>query len=80
MTAQRGRTWSAAEKAEYRRFVRENHPDAGGDPAVFAAGMRRFQRDHPPEPVIVVRQRRGLLRLAEVLVARRRRRRRTRVR
>jgi hypothetical protein len=27
-------------KAAFRRWARENHPDAGGDPEVFAAGLQ----------------------------------------
>ncbi|WP_322778351.1 hypothetical protein [Frankia sp. Cas4] len=30
---------SAARRAEVRRFIRENHPDRGGDPDVFMAGL-----------------------------------------
>jgi hypothetical protein len=29
--------------AEYWAFVRANHPDAGGDPEVFVAGLRQWQ-------------------------------------
>ena len=32
------------QRAEYRSFVRTHHPDRGGDPEVFVAGMARFQR------------------------------------
>lgn len=35
-------TWSAADRAAYRQFVRTHHPDVGGDPAVFTAGVQRF--------------------------------------
>ena len=31
------------ERAAYRAFVREHHPDRGGDPEVFAAGIARFR-------------------------------------
>lgn len=31
-------------RAAFRAFVRANHPDAGGDPEVFVAGLREFQR------------------------------------
>jgi hypothetical protein len=31
------------ERAAFRAFVRENHPDRGGDPEVFAAGLARFR-------------------------------------
>ena len=35
------------ERAAYRAFVRENHPDRGGDPDVFVAGLARFREGHP---------------------------------
>ena len=39
------------ERSEYRAFVREHHPDRGGDPDVFAAGLARFGvRDTPAAP------------------------------
>jgi hypothetical protein len=31
-------------RAAFRAFVRANHPDAGGDPEVFMAGMREYRR------------------------------------
>jgi len=31
------------ERAEFRAFVREHHPDRGGDPHVFVAGLARFR-------------------------------------
>jgi hypothetical protein len=34
------------ERAAYRAFVREHHPDRGGDPDVFAAGLARFRAAH----------------------------------
>ncbi|WP_232376121.1 hypothetical protein [Amycolatopsis aidingensis] len=36
-----------ASRAAFRAFVRENHPDVGGDPHVFAEGLDRFRRDRP---------------------------------
>lgn len=30
------------ERSAFRAFVRENHPDRGGDPEVFVAGLARF--------------------------------------
>lgn len=30
-------------RREYRAFVRTSHPDRGGDPELFAAGLRRWQ-------------------------------------
>ena len=31
------------DRAAYLAFVRDNHPDRGGDPEVFAAGIARFR-------------------------------------
>jgi hypothetical protein len=31
------------ERAAFRAFVREHHPDRGGDPDVFVAGLARFE-------------------------------------
>ncbi|WP_431875873.1 hypothetical protein [Amycolatopsis sacchari] len=75
------RDWSPAERAEYRRFVRTHHPDVGGDPEVFAAGLRRFaeRSDRGGAPIVFVPTKRGLPRLVAALAARRRRQRRTRV-
>ena len=30
-------------RSEFRRFVLEHHPDRGGDPEVFAAGVQAWQ-------------------------------------
>ncbi len=30
------------ERAAFRAFVRDHHPDRGGDPDVFVAGLARF--------------------------------------
>ena len=43
------------QRAAYRAFVRDHHPDRGGDPAVFTAGLDRFRSppaddDLPPAP------------------------------
>jgi hypothetical protein len=53
------------ERAAFRAFVRDNHPDRGGDPEVFVAGLARFdaaRADDPPDsdgrydaPIDVVR-------------------------
>jgi hypothetical protein len=40
----------AAERAAFREFVRAHHPDRGGDPDTFAAGLARFGRGAPPAP------------------------------
>jgi hypothetical protein len=54
-------------EAERRRrdFIREHHPDRGGDPDVFVAGLRSFDGDEEgspqPGPRVVVVVRRRLL-------------------
>ncbi|OLT13265.1 hypothetical protein BJF78_22255 [Pseudonocardia sp. CNS-139] len=41
----------SSEKSEFREFVREHHPDRGGDPDAFVAGMARFAAPAgAPEP------------------------------
>lgn len=35
-------------RAEFRAFVRTHHPDRGGDPDAFVAGMARFAANRPP--------------------------------
>ena len=41
------------ERAAFRAFVREHHPDRGGDPQAFAEGLARFgrgaQQQAPPD-------------------------------
>jgi hypothetical protein len=37
------------ERAAYRAFVRENHPDRGGDAEVFVAGLARFRSGPKPD-------------------------------
>lgn len=39
----------AATRAEIRAFVRANHPDVGGDPEAFTAGLARL-RDRADDP------------------------------
>jgi hypothetical protein len=39
------------ERAAYRAFVREHHPDRGGDPDVFVAGLARFRAEQQPDPL-----------------------------
>ncbi|GAB3280570.1 hypothetical protein [Parasphingorhabdus pacifica] len=60
------------DRAAFRAFVRANHPDVGGDPEVFAAGVAEFRArrarpatsrhryDRYDAPVVVVRRARGL--------------------
>ena len=38
------------ERSEFRAFVREHHPDRGGDPEVFKAGLARFGVTAPLPP------------------------------
>ncbi|MEV5572562.1 hypothetical protein AB0L06_21160 [Spirillospora sp. NPDC052269] len=33
-----------AERSAFRAWVRDHHPDLGGDPETFAAGLRRRRR------------------------------------
>ena len=35
------------ERAAHRRWVRDHHPDVGGDPEEFAAGLARLRGDMP---------------------------------
>jgi hypothetical protein len=62
-------------RQDRRSFIREHHPDRGGDPDVFIAGLRSFhtersfRTDHDPNAgplprVIVVRRRPWPARLA----------------
>jgi curved DNA-binding protein CbpA len=37
-----------ARRREWREFVREHHPDRGGDPEVFAAGVRAYREGRRP--------------------------------
>jgi hypothetical protein len=46
-------TEEEAARAAYRAFVREHHPDVGGDPDEFIAGLEKLRRqqgrqDGPP--------------------------------
>jgi len=43
------------DRAAFRAFVRDNHPDRGGDPDVFIAGLARLRsrsdaRSDPDDP------------------------------
>jgi hypothetical protein len=58
-----------------REFVRRHHPDHGGDPAVFVAGLRRFDRPAGHQPrVVAVRHRAWPARLFLAVIHRRERR------
>lgn len=41
----------AEQRAAYRSFVRTHHPDRGGDPEVFVAGLARFREMARPGPL-----------------------------
>lgn len=45
-----------------RAFVRAHHPDVGGDPEAFAAGLAELRagRDRDDAPVVVVHRPRGV--------------------
>ncbi|MEU8638340.1 hypothetical protein AB0C38_39680 [Amycolatopsis sp. NPDC048633] len=76
-------TGDAAGRAAFRAFVRAHHPDVGGDPAEFAAGLARLRAGESDvdsrydAPVSFVARRRGL---AGVFARFRRRRRPPRTR
>ena len=74
---------NSAHRSAIREFVRQHHPDVGGDPEVFAAGLAelraREQRDDRFEaPVVGVPGRHGLRGIAQRWKARRERSRRRR--
>lgn len=52
MNAYRPRT--PPERTAYRRYIKEHHPDVGGDPAAFAIGLAQlratFSGDPAPRP------------------------------
>ena len=57
MDEQGGGGLTDEQRAAYRSFVRTHHPDRGGDPAVFVAGLAHFRelarsgpRPDPPAP------------------------------
>jgi hypothetical protein len=60
-----------SERAAFAAWVRAHHPDVGGDPAEFAAGLMRRRAAGGAAgavvPVCVFRSRHGLWRLARWL-------------
>jgi hypothetical protein len=65
----------AAARERRRAFIRQQHPDRGGDPGAFIAGLRALdaqgeQASEPPPPVIVVRRRPWPVRRASAVVRR----------
>lgn len=69
-------------RREFRRFVLDHHPDRGGDPAVFRAGVASYRAVVADRPLVeVYRRRRGPAAVIDHLRrARERRRRPPRVR
>jgi hypothetical protein len=61
-------------RAGRRAFIRDHHPDRGGDPAVFIAGLSRFDGQascsRPLPRVVAVRRRRWPVRLFLALARR----------
>lgn len=58
---------------EFRAFVRTHHPDVGGDPAVFSAGVaawRAHSAPVPPPSVVFYRKRTLLAQLVVALCQR----------
>ena len=52
----------AERRRAIRRFVRDHHPDRGGDPDAFAEGLRRLRAGPEgarPRPAVEVHRRRG---------------------
>ncbi|MBW0118439.1 hypothetical protein [Pseudonocardia abyssalis] len=41
---------SPEQRAEYRAFVRDHHPDRGGDPEFFVAGLARLRAGRAAVP------------------------------
>jgi len=66
-----------AQEARRRRrdFIQAHHPDGGGDPEAFIAGLRAFSAESetytgPPPEVIFIRRRAWLLRQGATLARR----------
>lgn len=45
----RARLASSEQRAAYRRWIRENHPDMGGDSDAFAVGLARYRTGRRPD-------------------------------
>jgi hypothetical protein len=65
-----------SDRGAFAAWVRAHHPDVGGDPAEFAAGLMRWRAAGGTAdavvPVCVFRSRHGLWRIARWLRRRRR--------
>jgi hypothetical protein len=80
MGADLGPPLGAEQRRAFREFVKTHHPDAGGDPEVFLAGLRTWQHEPAgqgaaPANVVFYRTPRGAARLLRWLPPRRRHRR-----
>lgn len=64
-----GKGSGPATAQEFRAFVRRHHPDVGGDPEVFAAGVARWREAQRPAPQIVFYRKRKASVLVQVLDA-----------
>jgi len=64
------------QRARRREFIRSHHPDSGGDPVIFMAGLDRFdgepggRRGLPRPRVVVVPHRSWPVRLMAALIRR----------
>ena len=66
---------TAADEARRRAFIREHHPDRGGDPGAFIAGLRALDAERelgsgPLPKVVIVRRRPWPVRKATAVVRR----------
>ena len=65
-----GSTADALHRKAVRAFVRQHHPDVGGDPAAFAAGLAALRSGRTVDTDVVFHRRpRGPLRLIHPLTA-----------
>ncbi|GAA4703471.1 hypothetical protein GCM10023215_48760 [Pseudonocardia yuanmonensis] len=48
-------SWTREERAAYRAFVRDHHPDRGGDPEAFVEGLARLRAARDGGPADAVR-------------------------
>ena len=64
------------QRARRREFIRSHHPDSGGDPVIFMAGLDRFDGEPggrsalAASPVVVVPHRAWPVRLMAALIRR----------
>ena len=63
------------QRARRREFILNHHPDRGGDPVIFIAGLDRFSGEPggpsvPPPQVVVIPHRAWPMRLMAALIGR----------